>query len=150
MKRLFVFFLLACLLCGCDRAAPVPSESSPQLAETNPASVTSPTDAPAETTEAVTQPPVETSAATEAPTEETTKQNEEQTYNFAGDGMQAQIELDAETDVPADAAVVLEASTGRVLYAQNADVPLPMASTTKIMTALLALENCQQQFQNLT
>ena len=46
---------------------------------------------------------------TEAPTEETTKQNEEQTYNFAGDGMQAQIELDAETDVPADAAVVLEA-----------------------------------------
>ena len=70
MKRLFVFFLLACLLCGCDRAAPVPSESSPQLAETNPTSVPSPTDAPAETTEAVTQPPVETSAATEAPTEE--------------------------------------------------------------------------------
>lgn len=42
----------------------------------------------------------------------------------------------------AAAAVVMEASTGRVLHAQNADVPLPMASTTKIMTALLALENC--------
>ncbi len=39
------------------------------------------------------------------------------------------------------AACVMEVLTGRVLYAQNADARLPMASTTKIMTALLVLEN---------
>lgn len=40
----------------------------------------------------------------------------------------------------AKGAVLLDANTGRVLFAQNADAPLPMASTTKIMTALLTLE----------
>lgn len=42
----------------------------------------------------------------------------------------------------AAAAIVIEAKTGRVLYAHNEAKPLPMASTTKIMTALIALENC--------
>ena len=41
----------------------------------------------------------------------------------------------------ARAALLMEYETGRVLYAQNAGEPLPMASTTKIMTALVALEN---------
>ena len=40
------------------------------------------------------------------------------------------------------AAAVIEAGTGRVLYALNEAQELPMASTTKIMTALLAIENC--------
>lgn len=43
--------------------------------------------------------------------------------------------------VDAKAAVLIDAASGRVLFAQNADEMLPMASTTKIMTALLALEN---------
>ena len=38
-------------------------------------------------------------------------------------------------------AILIEAKTGRVLYERNAHEPLPMASTTKIMTALVALEN---------
>lgn len=38
------------------------------------------------------------------------------------------------------AVVVMEAETGRLLYSQNPHQQLPMASTTKIMTALLALE----------
>lgn len=42
--------------------------------------------------------------------------------------------------VEARAAVVMEAVTGRVVFAQNAEEPLPMASTTKLMTTLLALE----------
>ena len=42
--------------------------------------------------------------------------------------------------VQAKAVVLMEAATGRVLFAQNEHTPLPMASTTKIMTALLALE----------
>lgn len=44
-------------------------------------------------------------------------------------------------DTSAKAAVLIEAGTGRVLYAKNPHERLPMASTTKIMTALLAIEN---------
>lgn len=42
--------------------------------------------------------------------------------------------------VTADAAVLMDAATGQVLWAKNARRPRPPASTTKIMTALLALE----------
>ena len=42
----------------------------------------------------------------------------------------------------AKAAVVMEVSSGRVLYSQNSKQPLPIASTTKILTALVVLENC--------
>ena len=42
--------------------------------------------------------------------------------------------------VSARAAVLMD-SYGQVLYAQNADETLPMASTTKIMTALVAIES---------
>ncbi len=45
--------------------------------------------------------------------------------------------------VEAKGAVLIDASSGRVLFAQNADEAFPMASTTKIMTCLLALENSQ-------
>lgn len=41
----------------------------------------------------------------------------------------------------ARSAILIETQSGRVLYESNAHEPLPMASTTKIMTALLALEN---------
>lgn len=41
----------------------------------------------------------------------------------------------------AKACVIMDAATGRVLMEHNADLALPMASTTKVMTALLALEN---------
>lgn len=43
--------------------------------------------------------------------------------------------------VSARSAVVLDALTGEALFEQNADEVLPMASTTKIMTALVALES---------
>jgi D-alanyl-D-alanine carboxypeptidase (penicillin-binding protein 5/6) len=42
--------------------------------------------------------------------------------------------------VTADAAVLIEAATGRVLWGLNAEVPRHPASTTKMMTALVALE----------
>ena len=41
----------------------------------------------------------------------------------------------------AESAVVIEASTGIIVFEHNADRILPEASTTKIMTALIALEN---------
>ncbi len=40
----------------------------------------------------------------------------------------------------AQSAVLMDADTGRVLYGKEADLVRPMASTTKIMTCILALE----------
>ena len=40
----------------------------------------------------------------------------------------------------ARSAVLMDGDSGRVLYGKEADVPRPMASTTKIMTCILALE----------
>ena len=45
--------------------------------------------------------------------------------------------------VSAKSAVVINGDTGDIIYSVNSDVRLPMASTTKIMTALLLLENCK-------
>lgn len=42
--------------------------------------------------------------------------------------------------VDARAVILVDALTGQVLYERNADERLPMASTTKIMTALIAIE----------
>jgi D-alanyl-D-alanine carboxypeptidase (penicillin-binding protein 5/6) len=44
-------------------------------------------------------------------------------------------------DISASSAIVMDVQTGRVLYAKNIHGKKPMASTTKIMTALLAIEN---------
>lgn len=46
----------------------------------------------------------------------------------------------AQAGTSAKAYVLAEASTGRVIASQNADAQLPIASTTKIMTALITLE----------
>lgn len=49
------------------------------------------------------------------------------------------------SDISADSAIVIEASEGAVLYEKNADAPKQIASTTKIMTALIALESCSPE-----
>lgn len=41
----------------------------------------------------------------------------------------------------AKSACLMDVLSGRIIYDKNADTPLPMASTTKIMTCILALEN---------
>lgn len=45
--------------------------------------------------------------------------------------------------ISAKRAVVLDAATGRVLFAQHAEERAGMASTTKIMTGLLVAETCE-------
>jgi len=45
-------------------------------------------------------------------------------------------------DVSSESAVLMDINTGTVLYEKNMDEALYPASTTKIMTTLLALENC--------
>jgi len=59
----------------------------------------------------------------------------------------AAIPVQAQEDLAPDAkaAVLMEAETGRILYAKNEQAQLPMASTTKILTALIALEHCSLQ-----
>ncbi len=44
--------------------------------------------------------------------------------------------------VNAQSAALVEMNTGKLLCAKNAHVRLPMASTTKIMTAIIAIESC--------
>ncbi|MCT4618699.1 MAG: D-alanyl-D-alanine carboxypeptidase [Marinisporobacter sp.] len=44
--------------------------------------------------------------------------------------------------ISASSAIVMDVKTGRVLYKNNINDRKPMASTTKIMTALLGLEEC--------
>jgi D-alanyl-D-alanine carboxypeptidase (penicillin-binding protein 5/6) len=45
--------------------------------------------------------------------------------------------------VTARAAILLDQATGRILFSKNAHEQLPMASTTKIMTAIIALESAK-------
>ena len=49
----------------------------------------------------------------------------------------------AEPSVAAKGAALIDGKTGRLLWGRNADEPMAMASTTKIMTAVLVLENCE-------
>ena len=51
----------------------------------------------------------------------------------------------AETQLYAKAAVLMDAASGRVLYEKNGQEVLPMASTTKIMTCIVALESADLQ-----
>jgi len=47
----------------------------------------------------------------------------------------------ADFDIEAKSALVLDAGTDAVLYSKNSDQKMPIASLTKIMTALVVLEN---------
>lgn len=50
----------------------------------------------------------------------------------------------AEMDLACKSAVLMEASTGKVLYEQNANEAMPPASVTKIMTLLLVMEAIEE------
>lgn len=60
--------------------------------------------------------------------------------------IEAEIDLPAAAPVggvsqlPAKSAILIEYSTGRVLFEKDADLPMPPASITKIMTMLLVME----------
>ncbi len=47
----------------------------------------------------------------------------------------------APDDLYAQSAVLMDADTGRILFEKNGDSEMPMASTTKIMTLLVTLQN---------
>lgn len=56
--------------------------------------------------------------------------------------MQGSTNVSAEVDFDAKAAIVMESTSRRVLQEKNADQRLPMASTTKIATALMVIKCC--------
>lgn len=56
------------------------------------------------------------------------------------DGMDQIVSAQPLFDSDAKSLILIEASTGMVLYEDNADEPLPPASVTKIMTLLLVME----------
>lgn len=55
----------------------------------------------------------------------------------------AELNLDTELGLASQAIIVVEPSSGRVLYAKNADAELPVASLTKMMTILVALDHLE-------
>lgn len=52
-----------------------------------------------------------------------------------------EIDAFAEPSVSAQSAILIEKNSGRILYSKRHNEKLPMASTTKIMTAICAIEN---------
>ena len=52
---------------------------------------------------------------------------------------------DEEPKLYAQSAVLMDGDTGRILYEKDGDTPRPMASTTKIMTCILALEMGEEE-----
>jgi D-alanyl-D-alanine carboxypeptidase (penicillin-binding protein 5/6) len=53
-------------------------------------------------------------------------------------------------DLTARAALLMDAATGKILYQKDADLRLPPASTTKVVTAILALESGRKLSESLT
>lgn len=59
----------------------------------------------------------------------------------AAERVQSEYAVPQELRLHAESAVLMDGDSGRILYEKKADQVRPMASTTKIMTCILALEN---------
>lgn len=62
----------------------------------------------------------------------------------------AEIPNEIPFDVNADSALLMDVATGTVLYSKNANMALPPASVTKIMTLLLFMEGLTPEIYLLT
>lgn len=62
---------------------------------------------------------------------------------LAGTRVTAYVNATSAGETSARAMCTMDVATGRILFARNADEPMGMASTTKVVTALTVLENCQ-------
>ncbi|MDI9496603.1 MAG: D-alanyl-D-alanine carboxypeptidase family protein [Bacillota bacterium] len=58
-------------------------------------------------------------------------------------------QIEAVPEVSAKAYLVMDAQSGRILKSHNANLKLPIASTTKIMTAILAIETIEDLNQRI-
>lgn len=55
------------------------------------------------------------------------------------------VEAASSVSITAESAILVEVSTGRIIYEKNSIKQMYPASTTKIMTAILVIENCDLQ-----
>lgn len=53
-------------------------------------------------------------------------------------------------NLSASKSIALDNATGRILFAKNEQTKAPMASTTKIMTFIIAVENCEDLYETVT
>ena len=65
-------------------------------------------------------------------------------------GVLAAEQVDTRMNFDCKSAILIEASTGKVLFEQNADEALPPASVTKVMTLLLVMEAIEDKKISLT
>lgn len=68
-----------------------------------------------------------------------------ETVHAESDGKETRSESALENSLYSKSAVLMDAESGRVLFGKEADTPRPMASTTKIMTCIVALEHMQNE-----
>lgn len=66
---------------------------------------------------------------------------EEFDYIIADNSVEMYNEEQEEIQLGSRGVILYDATSGRILYGENVDEQLPMASTTKIMTLIVALEN---------
>ena len=148
MRKRIIALILAALV----TALPVASFAAPSpspAADGSTSTVTSPdgtTRTVTNSTSATSAPssaPSATSASTSTSTETTSTQSEQtsQPVSSLPDGITMEDPtLKAPSIDYAEAALLMDMSSGRVLYSKNLDERLYPASTTKIMTGILALE----------
>lgn len=67
--------------------------------------------------------------------------NPKETYREQIQIKEINVSAKAPPEVSAISAIGIESSSGEIFYSKNIDKRLPMASTTKIMTAIVAIEN---------
>ena len=86
-----------------------------------------------------------TSAARTTTTTQAFSEEDENTVKTdeptAAEQAAAELKEDGSPNISAESAIIMDCDTGMVLYAVNENKQMPMASTTKIMTCILALES---------
>ena len=71
-------------------------------------------------------------------------------YAFDYKGISTSVDITKEPILNARAAIVIDRNTGLVLYEKNSNDVRKMASTTKIMTAIVVLENMNDLYETVT
>lgn len=81
---------------------------------------------------------------------DTTDESDTEQSEEAAESEEAEPDLDPSIGIKANASICVNAETGEIIHEDNAKEKMYPASTTKIMTALLVLENCEDLSDTVT